>query len=88
MTRLEEEWQEEERPLEESIVEEPPSSQDDQFETSEVDERVNVTIDGVEIKAVVEVEAAEREKVETTEAGNVILCCFAAFLIHLYYFDL
>ena len=83
MTSLEEECREEERALEENIVEEPPSSQDDQLETSEVDERVNVKIE--EMKAVVE---AERGKVESNEAGNVILCCFAAFLIHLYYFDL
>ena len=86
MTRLEDEYQEEERALEEYIVEEPPSSQDDQLETSEVDERVNVLIAGVEMRA--EVEAAEREKVESNEAGNVIFCCFAAFLVHLYYFDL
>ena len=86
MTSLEEECREEERALEENIVEEPPSSQDDQLETSEVDERVNVQIAGVEMRA--EVEAAEREKFESNEAGNVILCCFAAFLIHLYYFDL
>ena len=63
-----------------------------QFETSKVDERVNVTIDEVEIKSDAEVvknvEAAKTETVETNEAGNVILCCLAAFLIQLYYFDL
>ena len=84
MTRLEDEYQEEERALEEYIVEEPPSSQDDQLATSEVDERVQIA--GVEMRA--EVESAESEKVESNEAGNVILCCFAAFLVHLYYFDL
>ena len=51
MTRLEDEYQEEKRALEEYIVEEPPSSQDDQLETSEVDERVNVQIAGVEMRA-------------------------------------
>ena len=63
-----------------------------QFETSKVDERVNVTIDEVEIKSDAEVvknvEAAKTETVETNEAGNVILCCLAAFLLQLYYFDL
>ena len=63
-----------------------------QFETSKVDERVNVTIDGMERKSDIEVvtnaEAAQTETVETNEAGNVILCCLAAFLIQLYYFDL
>ena len=63
-----------------------------QFETSKVDERVDVTIDGVETKSEVEkvknVESAETENIETNEAGNVILCCLAAFLLQLYYFDL
>ena len=63
-----------------------------QFETSKVDERVNVTIDGVETKSEVEkvtnAEAAQTENIETNEVGNVILCCLAAFLIQLYYFDL
>ena len=86
MTSLEEECREEERALEENIVEEPPSWQDDQLETSEVDERVNVKIE--EMKGDIEAKAAERGKVDSNEAGNVILCCFAAFLIHLYYFDL
>ena len=87
MTRLEEECQEEEeRAVEENMVEEPPSSHNDQLEPLEVDERVNVKIE--EKKAGVEVEAAERERVESNEAGNVILCCLAAFLIQLYYFDL
>jgi len=77
----------------ENTVEETSSLQDHkQFETSKVDERVNVTIDGVEITSEVEgvknVEAAETETVETNEAGNVILCCLAAFLLQLYYFDL
>ena len=78
MTRIEEQWQEEEN----TIEEDPPSH----FETLEVDERLNVTIDGAEMKS--EVEASEREREESNEAGNVILCCFAVFLIHLYYFDL
>ena len=90
MTRLEEECQEEEeeRAVEENTVEEPrpPSSHNDQLEPLEVDERVNVKIE--EMKADFEVEAAERERVESNEAGNVILCCFAVFLIQLYYFDL
>ena len=85
MTKLEE--------PEENRVEETSSLQDHkQFETSKVDERVNVTIDEVEMKSDVEgvknVEAAETETVETNEAGNVILCCLAAFLLQLYYFDL
>ena len=83
MTRFEEQWQEEERTLEENTIEEAPHSQ---FETLEVDERLNVTIDVAEMKS--EAEAGEREREESNEAGNVILCCFAAFLIHLYYFDL
>ena len=79
--------------LEENRVEETSSLQDHkQFETSKVDERVNVTIDEVEMKSDVEgvknVEAAETETVETNEAGNVILCCLAVFLLQLYYFDL
>ena len=28
------------------------------------------------------------ENMEFNEAGNVMLCCFAAFLIQLYYFDI
>ena len=51
-----------------------------------------MTIDEVEIKSDAEVvknvEAAKTETVETNEVGNVILCCLAAFLIQLYYFDL
>jgi len=82
MTRIEEQWQEE-RTLEENTIEEYPHSH---FETLEVDERLNVTIDGTEMKS--EVEASEREREESNEAGNVILCCFAVLLIHLYYFDL
>ena len=75
MTRLEGKLQEE-RTLEENTLEEAPTFHDHKhFETSEVDERVNV-------------KAAETENVETNEAGNVILCCFAALLLHVYYFDL
>ena len=74
-------------------LEETSSLQDHkQFETSKVDERVNVTIDGVEMtsdaEVVKNVESAETENIETNEAGNVILCCLAAFLLQLYYFDL
>jgi len=78
MTRIEEQWQEEE-----NTIEEAPHSH---FETLEVDERLNVTIDGTEMKS--ELKTAEREREESNEAGNVILCCFAVLLIHLYYFDL
>ena len=85
MTQLEE--------PEENRVEETSSLQDHkQFETSKVDERVNLTIDEVEMKSDVEgvknVEAGETETVETNETGNVILCCLAVFLLQLYYFDL
>ena len=77
----------------ENTVEETSSLQDHkQFETSKVNERVDVTIDEVEmksdVKGVKNVEAGETETVETNEAGNVILCCLAAFLLQLYYFDL
>jgi len=79
--------------LEESTVEETSSLQDHKhFEKSKVAKRLNVTIDGVEMKSAVEVvknvESAEMETVETNEVGNVILCCLAAFLLQLYYFDL
>ena len=79
--------------LEESTVEETSSLQDHKhFEKSKVAKRLNVTIDGMERKSDIEVvtnaEAAQTETVETNEAGNVILCCLAAFLIQLYYFDL
>ena len=86
MARLEEKLQEE-IVLEENTVEEAPTLTDHkQFETSEVNE----TIDVVKMKSnVVEnVEAAETETVEYNEAGNVMLCCFAALLLHVYYFDL
>ena len=86
MARLEEKLQEI-KTLEENTVEEAPTLQDHKlFETSEVNE----TIDVVKMKSnVVEnVEAAETETVEYNEAGNVMLCCFAALLLHIYYFDL
>ena len=86
MARLEEKLQEE-TTLEENTVKEAPTLQDHKlFETSEVNE----TIDVVKMKSDVmeNVEAAETESIETNEAGNVMLCCFAALLLHVYYFDL
>ena len=58
-----------------------------QFESSEIDEIVNVTTEGLDMK-VENAGTAEVENVEFNEAGNVILCCFAAFLLHLYFLDL
>ena len=87
MARLEEKLQEEIKTLEENTVKEVPTVQDhNQFETSKVIE----TIDGMKMKsdAVENVESAEMETVEYNEAGNVMLCCFAALLLHVYYFDL
>ena len=87
MARLEEKLQEEIKTLEENTVEEAPTLTDHkQIETSEVNE----TIDVVKMKSDVmeNVEAAETESIETNEAGNVMLCCFAALLLHVYYFDL
>ena len=86
MARLEEKLLEE-TTLEENTVKEAPTLQDHKlFETSEVNE----TIDVVKMKSDVmeNVEAAETESIETNEAGNVMLCCFAALLLHVYYFDL
>ena len=86
MARLEEKLQEE-TTLEENTVKEAPTLQDHKlFETSEVNE----TIDVVKMKSDVmeNVEAAETESIENNEAGNVMLCCFAALLLHVYYFDL
>ena len=61
-----------------------------QFESSEIDELVNVATEGLDIKVenVENAGTAEVENVEFNEAGNVILCCFAAFLLHLYFLDL
>ena len=58
-----------------------------QFESSEIDELVNVATEGLDMK-VENAGTAEVENVEFNEAGNVILCCFAAFLLHLYFLDL
>ena len=58
-----------------------------QFESSEIDEIVNVATEGLDMK-VENAGTAEVENVEFNEAGNVILCCFAAFLLHLYFLDL
>ena len=58
-----------------------------QFESSKIDEIVNVTTEGLDMK-VENAGTAEVENVEFDEAGNVILCCFAAFLLHLYFLDL
>ena len=83
-TRLEEQQQEE------KIFEENRASSlkdNKQFESSEIDEIVNVTTEGLDMK-VENAGTAEVENVEFNEAGNVILCCFAAFLLHLYFLDL
>jgi len=58
-----------------------------QFGSSEIDELVNVATEGLDMK-VENAGTAEVENVEFNEAGNVILCCFAAFLLHLYFLDL
>ena len=83
-TRLEEQQQEE------KIFEENRASSlkdNKQFESSEIDEIVNVATEGLDMK-VENAGTAEVENVEFNEAGNVILCCFAAFLLHLYFLDL
>ena len=83
-TRLEQQQQEE------KIFEENRASSlkdNKQFESSEIDEIVNVATEGLDMK-VENAGTAEVENVEFNEAGNVILCCFAAFLLHLYFLDL